>query len=428
MAEKKYIAVRPEDGTTNDLVNMTNPKNKFIGELVSVNPNNKDENLDVRDLFVAHIEVDGKNLPAHTQDSRRIVDISPHVNLTPVSVDGSEVVFGGWECVPGRTPSGDPSESNPHPDKKIELRLNDHGKWVGVLVLQEADEEHGVEEIVEVITSQKGDDTSMNLMWLNEEIDYGDMDAICASRNSYNLLGYRLGEENGLNEGKLLQPAAQEGSDEPFFTAWKNGYHSDGLCAGDGAKAYEYDYEHGKKVKIEGAIAFGKNAVAAKPNAVQIGEGTNDQEDTLQFKEWQLLDSEGHIPNERLVVDGIPTEGSDKPVSSGGVYNEVERIDSTISELEEHIEEEVSRIDSTISDLREYTDDRFDQVDSTISQFKDDVDDKFNQVDSTISNLQEHVDDEVERLDGGIRDLREYADGRFDEVDSTISNLQDHVG
>ena len=337
MAEKKYIAVRPEDGTTNDLVNMTNPKNKFIGELVSVNPNNKDENLDVRDLFVAHIEVDGKNLPAHTQDSRRIVDISPHVNLTPVSVDGSEVVFDRWECVPGRTPSGEPSESNPHPDKRIDLRLNDHGKWVGVLVLQEADEEHGVEEIVEVITSQKGDDTSMNLMWLNEEIDYGDMDAIHASRNSYNLLGYRLGEENGLNEGKLLQPAAQEGSDEPCFAAWNKGQHSDGLCEGEGAKAYEYDYEHGKKVKIEGAIAFGKNAVAAKPNAVQIGEGTNDQEDTLQFNEWQLLDSEGHIPNERLVVDDIPTEGSDKPVSSGGVYNEDERIDSTISELEEHV-------------------------------------------------------------------------------------------
>lgn len=141
MAEQKYIAVDPNDGRTDDLVYMTNPKNKFVGEIVSVNPDDDEEKLDVRDLFVAHVKVDGKNIEAYTDNSRRIVDISPHVELNPVSVGGGKPIFTDWECMPPRTPDGDASEDNPHPNKRLSLRMRDDGKWVVVLVLQEADEE-----------------------------------------------------------------------------------------------------------------------------------------------------------------------------------------------------------------------------------------------------------------------------------------------
>lgn len=123
-----------------------------------------------------------------------------------------------------------------------------------------------------------------------------------------------------MNEGKLLQPA-DEASDEPYFRAWKRGYHPDGLCAGEGAQAYVYDYEQGEKVIVQGGIAFGKNAKVAKEGAVQIGEGTNSNQDTLQFKDYQLVDNEGHIPNERIVTDTTLTiEGAAADAAAVGRY------------------------------------------------------------------------------------------------------------
>jgi hypothetical protein len=62
MAEKKYIGVNPENGTTLDLVRMLNPANEFRGMLMSVNPTDINEVLDVRDLFLAHVMVDGKTI------------------------------------------------------------------------------------------------------------------------------------------------------------------------------------------------------------------------------------------------------------------------------------------------------------------------------------------------------------------------------
>ena len=38
MAEKKYIAVKPTDGSTSELVQMNNPSNVFKGTIMSVNP------------------------------------------------------------------------------------------------------------------------------------------------------------------------------------------------------------------------------------------------------------------------------------------------------------------------------------------------------------------------------------------------------
>lgn len=205
--------------------------------------------------------------------------------------------------MPPRTREGEPTDENPYPDKRISMRLRDDGKWVVVLVLQEADPEQGIEEVTKDITQGKGGISSLSLKWADAEIDYGDLLSVTAERGCPNLLGYRLGVEDGLNEGKLLQPAGDEASDEPFFRAWKNGYHQDGLCAGQGATAYIYDYEQGKRIKVEGGVAFGTNAKVTAENAVQIGAGTNEISNTFNFREWQLLNAEGHIPNERLITD-----------------------------------------------------------------------------------------------------------------------------
>lgn len=303
MAEKKYVAVNPEDGISNEMVRMLNPNNEFRGLLMSYNQYDKTDVLDVRELFLAHVKVDGRFIQAYTDNARRIVDISPHVELNPVAVDGSAPEFTEWDCMPPRTREGEPTDENPYPDKRISMRLRDDGKWVVVLVLQEADPEQGIEEVTKDITQGKGGISSLALKWADAEIDYGDLVSVTAERGCPNLLGYRLGVEDGLNEGKLLQPAADEASDEPFFRAWKNGYHQDGLCAGQGATAYIYDYEQGKRIKVEGGVAFGTNARVTAENAVQIGAGTNAISNTFNFREWQLLNAEGHIPNERLVTD-----------------------------------------------------------------------------------------------------------------------------
>lgn len=207
MAEKKYVAVNPEDGRTSDLVQMVNPSNEFRGTLVSVNPTDKSDFNDVRDIFVAHVEVDGKRIPAYTDHSKRVVDITPHVELNPVTDDGSSPSFSDWECVPAYTPDGEVTEENPYPNKRISLRLRDDNKWVVVVVVQEADEEQGLDEQTVDISCGKGGESSLELTWVNPQIDYGDMEKLIATRECLNMLGYRLGVEDGLNEGKLLQPA-----------------------------------------------------------------------------------------------------------------------------------------------------------------------------------------------------------------------------
>lgn len=48
------------------------------------------------------------------------------------------------------------------------------------------------------------------------------------------------------------------------------------------------------------AVAIGSVATASAKGAVQIGEGVNAAENTLQFREYRLLDEFGKIPSERL--------------------------------------------------------------------------------------------------------------------------------
>ena len=116
MAEKKYVAVNPEDGISNEMVRMLNPNNEFRGLLMSYNQYDKTDVLDVRELFLAHVKVDGRFIQAYTDNARRIVDISPHVELNPVAVDGSTPEFTEWDCMPPRTREGEPTDENPYHD------------------------------------------------------------------------------------------------------------------------------------------------------------------------------------------------------------------------------------------------------------------------------------------------------------------------
>lgn len=67
-------------------------------------------------------------------------------------------------------------------------------------------------------------------------------------------------------------------------------------------------------------FAGGENAVASANGAVQLGQGTNNNANTLQFKNFQILDSTGKIPNDRLNVDNSPTENSSNPISSDALF------------------------------------------------------------------------------------------------------------
>ena len=297
--------------------------------------------------------------------------------MFPIEIDPREPAFSEWEVVPKFDAYG----------HELWMSLRNDGRW-------EVKFEDGSPD-GRSVTQPKGSSTSINLQWYDDEIDRvaTGIDEIVAERTDENLLGYRLGPEGGLNEDRIVAPAGRA-HDEPLFVYWKNGKN---VAAGRRAVVESSE---------SGALAFGYEAVAVGDNAVELGTGTNDTPNSLAYKGHIVVEEDGDgnckIPNERLVIDDAPVNGSERPVSSGGVYSEVDRLDSTISTLSEHVEDEISRLDSTISDLREYTDDRFDQVDSTISNLSEhvdekfgEIDDKFAEVDSTLSSIQSLIPDQA---------------------------------
>ena len=114
---------------------------------------------------------------------------------------------------------------------------------------------------------------------------------------------------------------------DPNFAAWREAYSiglgkgaspaSNGIAigwnstAGSGTGTGSRDsgaVAVGKGAAALGldAVALGRNAVAGAPGArttqatVQLGSGTNENDGTLQFRTWQLVDAEGKIPAARL--------------------------------------------------------------------------------------------------------------------------------
>lgn len=56
----------------------------------------------------------------------------------------------------------------------------------------------------------------------------------------------------------------------------------------------------GNNAKATTGGAVGNNAKATEDGAVQLGSGTNDKANTLQFRDYQIVDANGNIPASRL--------------------------------------------------------------------------------------------------------------------------------
>ncbi len=132
-----------------------------------------------------------------------------------------------------------------------------------------------------------------------------------------------LGRLKAATEERLVALSEKD----PNFAAWKEAYSiglgkgaspaSNGIAIGWNATAGSGT---GTGAKDSGAVAVGKAASALGINAVaigrgavagaagnrttqatvQLGNGTNTADGTLQFRDWQLVDAEGNIPAERL--------------------------------------------------------------------------------------------------------------------------------
>lgn len=99
---------------------------------------------------------------------------------------------------------------------------------------------------------------------------------------------------------------------DPVFADWKNG---DRVMAGNGSAANSDAVAIGPGARATGssgglagasgravpeAVALGADAVILARGAVQIGAGQNAEPDSLKFRDYQLLDAAGLIPDGRL--------------------------------------------------------------------------------------------------------------------------------
>lgn len=88
----------------------------------------------------------------------------------------------------------------------------------------------------------------------------------------------------------------------------KNATTSTGGAAGDNSSSTN-------------GFAGGENAIASASGSVQLGDGTNTEANTLKFHSYQLLESNGKIPNDRFPFDTNPTSESNNLLSSGSIYS-----------------------------------------------------------------------------------------------------------
>ena len=143
---------------------------------------------------------------------------------------------------------------------------------------------------------------------------------------------------------------------DPNFAAWKEAYSiglgkgaspaSNGIAigwnstAGSGTGTGSRDsgaVAVGKGAAALGldAVALGRNAVAGASGArttqatVQLGNGTNTEDGTLQFRSWQLVNALGKIPAERLPdIGGMALV---TPTVTGGAATLVDRAVNAIA-------------------------------------------------------------------------------------------------
>ena len=73
-----------------------------------------------------------------------------------------------------------------------------------------------------------------------------------------------------------------------------------GAAVGSGASETSGGGAVGYNASAVGGFAGGNNAKATKNGAVQLGQGENNTANTLQFRDYQIVDANGNIPAERL--------------------------------------------------------------------------------------------------------------------------------
>ncbi|HBL81959.1 MAG TPA: hypothetical protein DD391_05070, partial [Clostridiales bacterium] len=113
------------------------------------------------------------------------------------------------------------------------------------------------------------------------------------------------------------------------FAAGLNAEANAGAGVGMGAKAYNYGGAVGRNAVAgkgfsggDGALAAQRTHGADRVNCIQLGEGVNDVEGSLQVYGFQLMDGNGKIPGERLPelepnFKGEVNTFSDLPESAG---------------------------------------------------------------------------------------------------------------
>lgn len=143
--------------------------------------------------------------------------------------------------------------------------------------------------------------------------------------------GIKVGDNLTIDEDGTLNAEGGEETD-PVFTAWKGGTEiaagSTSAAIGDNSAAYGF---HSQGIG-DSSLALGAHARAEGQGSVQIGQGTNANDGTFQVGSYQMLDSRGEVPRDRLplatptgkgvvkVGDGL-TIDSDGKLNAQGSYN-----------------------------------------------------------------------------------------------------------
>ncbi len=128
----------------------------------------------------------------------------------------------------------------------------------------------------------------------------------------------KANEHNGFNggSGSVSGTGAAIGADAMATSGGAVGSGASTISGGAvGLKAMSFDGGAvGNGARAGRGFSGGYNAIVKITDAIQLGEGTNNSEKTLQVYNYQLMDADGHIPNDRM-----PTKAD-----SDSVYTKVE--------------------------------------------------------------------------------------------------------
>lgn len=143
-----------------------------------------------------------------------------------------------------------------------------------------------------------------------------------ASVSSGGAIGYNAQAQNGFAGGKNAEASELE-SVAIGVSSQSNGEHS--IAVGSSAKALSNGCSlgFGSEALGTGSAAIGPSAKIAEnvQYAVQLGNGTNENGFTLQFRQYQLVNAEGKIPSARLyeVVSTLPESTTENPIPNGTI-------------------------------------------------------------------------------------------------------------